>query len=104
MPQGKKPGEDDSNSICFFNKVVIESFKVKHKAITPTFWSSKAMIHSVDEVCNDIMWGEQREFGNIGMVLQNYICRDLIEEVVNELGFYKVQILPFGACKRRLSF
>lgn len=101
---GKKPGEDDSISIRFFNKVAIESFMKKHKGTTPTFWGSKAMIQSVDEVCNDIIWGEKRELGNIGLMLQNYICRELIEEVVIELGFCKMHPLPFESCKRRLSF
>ena len=65
-------------------------------------WSSKAMIKSVDEVCKDVTWGEKRELGRIGLALQDYICRDLIEEIVRELGCFYT--LPFEACKRRLCF
>lgn len=72
-------------------------------------WSSKAMKGTVEEVCKDIAWGEEREIGRIGLALQDHICRDLIEEIVNELGSFqsysKVNYsLPFEACKRRLCF
>ncbi|XP_027176539.1 uncharacterized protein LOC113775745 isoform X1 [Coffea eugenioides] len=98
----KKPREEDN--ICYFTKVNTATVKEKHRITTPRFWSSKAMIQSVDEVCNHISWGEKRELGNIGMVLQNYICKDLIEEVLYDLGFCKMHELPLEACKRRLSF
>jgi hypothetical protein len=65
------------------------------------------MIESVNEVCKDIAWGERREIGRIGMALQDYICRDLIEEIVKEMGFdciYQLGPLPFESCKKRLRF
>lgn len=65
-------------------------------------WSSKAMIKSVDEVCRDVEWGEKRELGRIGLALQDYICKDLIEEIVRDLGC--LYTLPFEACRRRLCF
>lgn len=108
---GKKPGEDyDGIDISFLNRVLTESFsriKRKERAATPSFWSSKAMIQSVDEVCNDIAWGEKREVGTIGQMLQNQIFKDLVEEFVkDEVSYYHciVYQLPFEACKRRLSF
>ncbi|KAJ6778974.1 hypothetical protein OIU74_002711 [Salix koriyanagi] len=75
--------------------------------VSSHLWTSKAMIESVNEVCKDIDWGERREIGRIGLALQDYICRDLIEEIVKELGFdcfYKIAPLPFESCKRRLHF
>ncbi|CAL5356755.1 unnamed protein product [Camellia sinensis] len=84
-------------------------------ASPPYLWSNKVtmnMIESVDEVCRDIAWGEKREVGRIGLVLQDYICKDLIEEIVKELGeccsssscmLYHYS-LPLEACKRRLPF
>ncbi|GMI70040.1 hypothetical protein HRI_000673300 [Hibiscus trionum] len=45
-----------------------------------------SMIHSVDEVCKDIAWGERREIGIIGLALQQNICRDLIHELVKEIA------------------
>lgn len=103
---GKKPGEeDDGIDISFLNRVLTETLRIKRKATTtPSFWSSKAMIQSVDEVCSDIAWGEKREMGNIGLTLQNQIFKDLIEDFVKELGFHFMYRLPFDACKRRLSF
>ncbi|KAK9029853.1 hypothetical protein V6N11_031298 [Hibiscus sabdariffa] len=46
------------------------------------------MLHSVDEVCKDIAWGERREIGIIGLALQQNICRDLIHELVKEIVCY----------------
>ncbi|KAL0404714.1 UNVERIFIED_CONTAM: hypothetical protein Sradi_2112200 [Sesamum radiatum] len=68
--------------------------------------SSRAMVKSVEEVCRDIAWGEKREAGRIGLVLQDQLCRELIEEVVKELvkPSGNVQPLPLEACKRRLCF
>ena len=81
-------------------------------AVSSPLWRiSKAMLHSVDEVCKDIAWGERREIGRIGLALQEHICKDLIDEIVREMGCCcccfsssPTYSLPFQACKRGLSF
>ncbi|KAM7505110.1 hypothetical protein LguiB_004014 [Lonicera macranthoides] len=102
----KKPGENDVIDLSFLEKVRAEAShrKCESTAASPTLWSSKAMIESVNEVCKDIAWGEKREIGRIGLVLQDNICRDLIEEIVMELGCFRIYSLPFEACKRKLCF
>lgn len=63
------------------------------------------MVESVEEVCNDIAWGEKREIGRIGIVVQDYLCRDLIEELVKDLNSCPIiHQLPLEACKRKLCF
>ncbi|KAL8095158.1 hypothetical protein AgCh_036565 [Apium graveolens] len=93
----------------FVQKAMIESVRAKREAIhSPPPRTSKAMIDDVQEVCNDIAWGEKREVGRMGLVIQDYICRDLIEEFVKDLGHSynstNLYSLPFQACKRRLCF
>ncbi|KAJ0098351.1 hypothetical protein Patl1_21027 [Pistacia atlantica] len=108
----KKPGEDDEmSSICFLDRMrgesnqTIKSSSGDHQEkVTSPMWASKAMIESVNEVCKDIAWGEKREIGRIGLVLQDRICRDLIEEIVRELECFPMFSLPFEACKRSLRF
>ena len=79
---------------------------MEEKAETAAVWGSKAMVESLEEVCRDIAWGERREVGRIGLVLQDHICRDLIEETVSEMGdgYVSMYSLPFEACKRKLCF
>uniref|UniRef100_A0A0A0LF86 DUF3741 domain-containing protein n=2 Tax=Cucumis sativus TaxID=3659 RepID=A0A0A0LF86_CUCSA len=67
------------------------------------------MRESVEEVFEDIFWGQKKELGRIGLTLQNQICGDLIEELVKDLNFsytftYYNTSLPFQACKRSLRF
>lgn len=81
-----------------------EPFHMKTAATTSPICCSKAMIQSVEEVCNDIAWGQKRETGRIGLVLQDQICRDLIEELVKEMDQVFLRTLPFIACKKRLYF
>ena len=99
----KKPGEEEISSTYIYERMASE---LVHKKVNDEdhslMWSSKAMIKSVEEVCRDIAWGEKRELGRIGLALQDYICKDLIEEIVRELGC--LYTLPFEACKRRLCF
>lgn len=102
----KKPGEDNT---YFYERMTSEltlNKKGKNEEDDGSvMWSGKVMIESVEEVCRDIAWGEKREIGRIGLALQDHICRDLIEEIVKDLGyccFYST--LPFEACKRRLTF
>lgn len=79
---------------------------MKENAIGSPLWASKAMIDSVNQVCNDMAWGERREIGRIGLALQDFICRDLIEEIVGELASFSLCMysLPFQACQRSLRF
>ncbi|KAL9331291.1 hypothetical protein ACSQ67_000901 [Phaseolus vulgaris] len=99
----KKLGEEEISSIYMYERMACESLNKKvNDEDHLVMWSSKAMIKSVDEVCRDIEWGEKRELGRIGLALQDYICKDLIEEIVRDLGCFYT--LPFEACKRRLCF
>ncbi|XP_055820566.1 uncharacterized protein LOC129889332 isoform X2 [Solanum dulcamara] len=66
---------------------------------------SKGMIQSVEEVWNECEWGEKREAGRIGLILQDHICRELIEEFLKEMDLLiSFRSLPFLACKKRLLF
>ncbi|KAK7336359.1 hypothetical protein VNO77_16897 [Canavalia gladiata] len=99
----KKPGEEEINSTYIYERMTSELTNKKvNEEDHSVMWSSKAMMKSVEEVCRDVAWGEKREVGRIGLALQDYICRDLIEEIVRELGC--LYTLPFEACKRRLCF
>ncbi|KAI4348540.1 hypothetical protein L6164_009252 [Bauhinia variegata] len=98
----KKPGEEEMMSNLYFYDRMASDGKGKEEE--SAVWSSKAMTESVEEVCRDIAWGEKREIGRIGLALQDYICRDLIEEIVREFGCPYFYTLPFEACKRRLCF
>ncbi|XVF07044.1 hypothetical protein REPUB_Repub06bG0103100 [Reevesia pubescens] len=100
-PLKKKPGEEEitATGACFFHRFTKESVSYakskNHRdhdnsinAFSALWRISKAMVRSVDEVCKDIAWGERREIGRIGLVLQDHICRDLIDEIVIEMGCY----------------
>lgn len=102
----KKPGEEEVINIYVYDRMTTDSVETKgekNDASSP-IWSSKALKDSIDEVCRDIAWGEKREIGRIGVTLQEYICKDLIEEIVTEMGCCGMYALPFEACKRRLCF
>ncbi|XP_022743876.1 uncharacterized protein LOC111294753 [Durio zibethinus] len=94
----KKPGDED-----FFDRFTKSNNHQDNNAVS-ALWRSEAMVHSVDEVCKDIAWGERREIGRIGLALQHHICGDLIDEIVREIGCYSTYSLPFQACRRGLSF
>ncbi|KAI4300963.1 hypothetical protein L6164_034288 [Bauhinia variegata] len=105
--QQKKPGEEEMsiNPYLYDRMVSDELGDAKGKPDEESaIWCSKAMTESVEEVCRDVAWGEKREIGRIGLALQDYICRDLIEETVREFGCCHLYTLPFEACKRRLCF
>ncbi|KAK4581262.1 hypothetical protein RGQ29_024793 [Quercus rubra] len=102
----KKPGEEEVINVYVYDRMTTDSVQTKgekNDASSP-IWSSKALKDSIDEVCRDIAWGEKRETGRIGVTLQEYICKDLIEEIVTEMGCCDMYALPFEACKRRLCF
>ncbi|KAI8562579.1 hypothetical protein RHMOL_Rhmol03G0045800 [Rhododendron molle] len=76
-------------------------------------WSSKAMGESVAEVSSDVDCGERREVTRIGLVLQDYIFRDLVDQAVKELLLLGraaaarnclYSPLPLEACKKRMRF
>ncbi|KAK1365928.1 hypothetical protein POM88_041489 [Heracleum sosnowskyi] len=111
QPQRGMPRKKDEATYesLFVQKVMIESVRAKREAVlSPPPRTSKAMIESVVEVCNDIASGEKREVGRMGLVIQDHICRDLIEEFVKDLGHSfnsrNICSLPFQACKRKLCF
>ncbi|KAG6769019.1 hypothetical protein POTOM_024634 [Populus tomentosa] len=108
----KGGGGEDISSIDFLDKIMTREDMIGHgksheSVVSSPLWSSKAMIESVNEACRDAAWGERREIGRTGLALQDYIFRDLIEEIVKEMGFdciYQLGPLPFESCKKRLSF
>ncbi|CAF2171402.1 unnamed protein product [Brassica rapa] len=95
---------------------------------------SRSLMDSVNQVCDDLVSGQRREVGKIGLALHDHICRDLITEIVGELCFshydnnkcHKPAVdsadghdkgsgrrhirrgstnsLPLDACRRRLVF
>ncbi|KAF4391675.1 hypothetical protein F8388_005440 [Cannabis sativa] len=124
----KRKGEEDFINPSIFDRITCESLHRKTIVSSPDYlhrvepaaaslpppsssslWTSEAMRENVEEVCKDIAWGERREIGRIGLALQDRICRDLIEEIITDMGsinFYNnlYSPLPFEACKRRLCF
>ncbi|KAB5551629.1 hypothetical protein DKX38_008940 [Salix brachista] len=104
----KEGGEDDITTVSFFDRIMtVDQNMIHGSVVTSPLWSSKAMVESVNQVCKDAAWGERREIGRIGLALQDYIFRDLIEEIVKDMGFdciYQLGPLPFESCKKRLSF
>ncbi|KAK6137030.1 hypothetical protein DH2020_029229 [Rehmannia glutinosa] len=103
----KKPGEDYEPIAKLVNKSSIteSSLHVRRQVTPPS--CSRAMVQSVEEVCDDIAWGEKREIGRIGMVLQDHLWRELIHELVKDLKSSCSNIrysLPLEACKRSLCF
>ncbi|KAG8372240.1 hypothetical protein BUALT_Bualt12G0045900 [Buddleja alternifolia] len=105
----KKPGEDDEPITKLLNKSTTteSSLEMRRRATAAAAsppWTSRAMVESVEEVCSDIAWGEKREIGKIGVGLQDYLCKDLVEELVKELNVFYMQPLPLEACKKRLRF
>ncbi|XP_042484606.1 uncharacterized protein LOC122064890 [Macadamia integrifolia] len=69
------------------------------------FSSSRAMVESVNEVCQEVNWEEKRELRRIGLAIQDYIFAGLIEEVVKELECCSLySSLRFEACRKRLCF
>ncbi|XP_047940332.1 uncharacterized protein LOC125187741 [Salvia hispanica] len=108
----KKPGEDEEAMaiarLVTKSTIIESSLEMRRRAAAAASsppWSSRAMVESVEEVCNDIAWGEKREIGRIGLVVQDHVCRELIEELVKDLkSSYIIPPLPLEACKRKLCF
>eukprot|EP00257_Ricinus_communis_P026525 XP_025013939.1 uncharacterized protein LOC8275203 isoform X2 [Ricinus communis] len=96
LQRKKKPGEEDTINISVLDRIKSETVSAErnYEHLALPLWTSKAMIESVNEVCRDIAWGERREIGRIGLTLQDHICRDLIEEIVKEMGCYCIYLQP----------
>ncbi|KAJ6741600.1 hypothetical protein OIU85_015758 [Salix viminalis] len=100
----KQGGEDGITTVSFFDRIMTVDQNMIHGStvVTSPLWSSKAMVESVNQVCKDAAWGERREIGRIGLALQDYIFRDLIEEIVKDMGFdciYQLGPLPFESSR-----
>ncbi|KAL1531124.1 hypothetical protein AAHA92_33840 [Salvia divinorum] len=108
----KKPGEDEEAiaiaRLVTKSTIIESSLEMRRReaaAASSPPWSSRAMVESVEEVCSDIAWGEKREIGRIGVVVQDHVCRELIEELVKDLKSSSIiPPLPLEACKRKLCF
>ncbi|WCJ28666.1 hypothetical protein M5689_010349 [Euphorbia peplus] len=109
----KRPGEEDIINISILERTYIKGKKNNNENFGLGILGSKVMEESVNEVCRDINWGQKREIGRIGVALQDFICRDLIEEAVRDFGFscfnfhdhdHPQPLLPLESCKRRLCF
>ncbi|KAL8041160.1 hypothetical protein ABFX02_10G148400 [Erythranthe guttata] len=103
----KKPGEDDEPTAAKLLNTD-STLQMRRRAVSAAIapsWCSRAMVHSVEEVCVDIAWGEKREVGRIGLVLQDHLCRELIEDLIKEMNSnWPIRPLPLEACKRKLCF
>lgn len=64
-----------------------------------------SMVDTVEEVCRDVAWGHNKEIVKLGLRIQDDIYKDLIDEIVSDLGvdnLYCSSSLPFVSCKKRL--
>ncbi|KAF5202757.1 Disease resistance protein [Thalictrum thalictroides] len=114
---------NDSTNLSFFRKITLEASPIlshyredKHfgylsssrRTITTTLalpvWSNKVKAETVHEVCQEAAWEERWELERTGVMLEDYMFGDLIEDTVRELGLCSMYSLPFEACRRRLSF
>ncbi|XP_064941349.1 uncharacterized protein LOC135625715 [Musa acuminata AAA Group] len=68
--------------------------------------ASREMAESVEEVWADAAWEEETwEVARVGVWMESVIWRDLVEELVVEfLGWCCRLSLPFGTCRKILSF
>ena len=77
------------------------------------------MVESVEEVCRNVDWGQTHEVGVIGLLIQDLIFKDLVDEVTKEMMIVKKKTsscfdyvfgssrnasLSYEACKRKLCF
>ncbi|KAL6555283.1 hypothetical protein OROGR_006541 [Orobanche gracilis] len=107
----RKPGRNDEQIITkLLNDSRLAEFALRtSRQATPSVSTrpccSLAMVKSVEEVCCDVAQGETMEIGKIGLVLQDHLFREMIEELVGELmKSCSPHSLPFEACKRKLCF
>ncbi|KAF6163877.1 hypothetical protein GIB67_024732 [Kingdonia uniflora] len=101
------------NKAPFLNKIMTEAlpklrdYKRLHtNSLSSPYCSSyNAKIECVNEIWETCLWEERRELSRIGVDLEDYLFRELIEETVKDLGCcYMYSVLPFDACRRRLCF
>ncbi|XP_065853380.1 uncharacterized protein [Euphorbia lathyris] len=106
----KRPGEEDNINISILDRIYTKEKKNDEKLFGLGIWGTKVMEETVKEVCRDIEWGQKREIRRIGMALQDFIFRDLIEDIVKDFRFSCINYhpdpppLPLESCKRRLCF
>lgn len=138
-----KPGDEYNSGFCFLDKSTSPSSVTNVTTLTSVFhptkarsplidtarrlattailpWS-KAVVESVEEVCRDVEWGQTSEVGVIGLLMQDFIFKDLVEEITKEMmlmmknkrsscfdyvfGSSRINVsLPDEACKRKLCF
>ncbi|XP_057548112.1 uncharacterized protein LOC130826541 isoform X2 [Amaranthus tricolor] len=125
----KKPRDHEDKAMNFmYNKPTSSSIIKEQTIITTTTqplqcptttqvktntWST-AMKECVIEVCQEVEWGQIQQVGRIGLLIQDFILKDLIDETIKDLGFcsYFDHVcsgissfkLPFEACKKQLCF
>ncbi|XP_010673217.2 uncharacterized protein LOC104889646 [Beta vulgaris subsp. vulgaris] len=121
----KKPGDHEDKAINFLTKptfsiIFTSTASTPQQLQSPAIsaaaavsgvpWST-AMKESVIEVCRNVEFGQIQEVGSIGMLLQDCILRELIEEIIKELSSYNVHVhsissfnLSYEAYKRKLFF
>ncbi|KAI3858262.1 hypothetical protein MKX03_001063 [Papaver bracteatum] len=71
-------------------------------------------VEIVNEACLDVVCGERWELGRIGVILEDYMFNELVQETVRELLIgccstytnilYSSSSLPSGSCKKKLCF
>ncbi|GAB2267068.1 hypothetical protein Dimus_002050 [Dionaea muscipula] len=105
----KLQGGDKIASLHFLKNVNRSS--VLAPADTPAAYRYHSKIESVEEVCRETAWGHGREVMKIGLIIQDQIYKDLIEEIIEELLlagsrylYLSPSSLPFVLCKRKLLF
>ncbi|XP_051150933.1 uncharacterized protein LOC127265244 [Andrographis paniculata] len=113
----REPGEGNERNItkslnkCSFYYSIkpCSLLLLRRRPLAVAEWGcvSRGMVESVEEVCWEIGWGEKGEIGNIGLVVQDHLWRELIQELVLELekscSLHHLP-LPLHHCKRRLCF
>ncbi|KAL8162940.1 hypothetical protein V2J09_014429 [Rumex salicifolius] len=120
--QRKKPREDNVDETVNFrfhnnNNINNNRLHVPHFLLHPkSDWTSTlssprsigdSMEEAVNEVCKDVETGREREIEKLGLVFEDFIYRDLIEEMAKDLlgrRYHMESGMPFEKCKRKLRF
>ncbi|KAI3917016.1 hypothetical protein MKX01_003465 [Papaver californicum] len=124
---------EEGNSFSFFQRIAFETLpRISGRRLSSEFsWAAltnrsllsspfqndrckKAKVEIVSEACLDAVWGERWELGRIGVVLEEYMFNELIQETVRELLLrccstytnilYSSSSVPYGSCKKKLCF
>ncbi|KAI3926885.1 hypothetical protein MKX01_032800 [Papaver californicum] len=126
---------EDGNSFSFFQRIAFETLpRISGRRLSSEFSSTtltnrsllsstsafqndrckKTKVEIVNEACLDAVCGERWELGRIGVVLEDYMFNELIDETVRELLLgccstytniiYSSSSVPYGSCKKKLCF